>query len=53
MKIPCSLPVPNHLAKTEKMARTGFDVELVFRGKSEILSAAGDKLGIISASERR
>ena len=53
LKIPCSLPVPNHLAETEKMAGTGFELVVVFRGKSYILSAAGDKLGIISAREGR
>jgi hypothetical protein len=37
--------------EAEKMAGTGFDVEVVFRGKSYILSTAGDKLGIISARE--
>jgi hypothetical protein len=33
--------------------RSGFELVVVFRGKSYILSAAGDKLGIISARETR
>ena len=33
--------------------RSGLELVVVFRGKSEILSAAGDKLGIISEKERR
>ena len=53
LKMPCILPVQNDLAETEKMAGTGFELVVVFRGKSYILSAAGDKLGIISAKERR
>jgi hypothetical protein len=33
--------------------RSGLELLVVFVGKSEILSAAGDKLGIISAKEKR
>ena len=51
--MPCILPVPNDLAETKTMAGTGFELVVVFRGKSYILSAAGDKLGIISAKETR
>ena len=41
------------ILENAQIAGTGFDVEVVFRGKSYILSAAGDKLGIISAREGR
>jgi hypothetical protein len=41
------------ILENSQIAGTGFDVEVVFRGKSYILSAAGDKLGIISARETR
>jgi len=41
------------ILKNAQMAGTGFELVVVFRGKSYILSAAGDKLGIISASETR
>ena len=34
------------------IAEEGLELVVVFRGKSYILSAAGDKLGIISARER-
>ena len=37
-----------HLAK---VAEEGLELVVVFAGKSYILSAAGDKLGIISARE--
>jgi hypothetical protein len=35
-----------------KIAEEGLELVVVFRGKSYILSAAGDKLGIMSAKER-
>jgi len=35
------------------VAEEGLELVVVFRGKSYILSAAGDKLGIISAREKR
>jgi len=36
-----------------KIAEEGLELVVVFRGKSYTLSAAGDKLGIISAREKR
>jgi ADP-ribose pyrophosphatase YjhB (NUDIX family) len=41
------------ILENAQMAGTGFELVVVFRGKSYILSAAGDKLGIISARETR
>ena len=38
---------------TAKVAEEGLELVVVFAGKSYILSAAGDKLGIISAREKR
>ena len=38
---------------TAKVAEEGLELVVVFAGKSYILSAAGDKLGIISAKEKR
>jgi len=35
------------------VAEEGLELVVVFRGKSYLLSAAGDKLGIISAREKR
>jgi hypothetical protein len=35
------------------VAEEGLELVVVFTGKSYILSAAGDKLGIISAREKR
>jgi len=35
------------------VAEEGLELVVVFAGKSYILSAAGDKLGIISAKETR
>jgi hypothetical protein len=35
------------------VAEEGLELVVVFAGKSYILSAAGDKLGIISAREKR
>ena len=45
------LSPPNN--KERQIAEEGLELVVVFRGKSYILSAAGDKLGIISARETR
>jgi hypothetical protein len=41
------------IIENAQIAGTGFELVVVFRGKSYIFSAAGDKLGIISARETR